>query len=573
MNTHRISVLLKGVIGIMFSAAISTAAWACPASPNYSVDFSSDQSCLAPNFNAAFVSSGGGYVLRLTPAATNQVGSVWFNSAQPLQNGFTTTFQLKMSGGSVPPADGIAFVIQNAPTPLSAIGYTGGNGGALGYSDQDASLDPSAGEGIANSVAIEFDSFQNLWDPATNHVAVQSCGTGRNTSHHAQLCSATGPNSTLAGPVITTNFADGVAHRVTVSYKPGNLHVILDGTDLFPSGVPVNLSTIGLNTGGTAFVGFTGATGALDSNQDILSWTFTPQAQSGVVTTAGFTNFSFQNNKYNYKAQLNSGSPTTASVLPIFLNQSAFAVQAAANFPSAFCFEYDLSPEHPNSCVEFELTCPQSSGGTCGSNGSGFDAELGTNYDLPSTFDPTLINRPGWLKGEGPDPLHPCQGVVFATNQIDSFSLSRVDPFTKGGSGGTGSCWIATYNTDGVKKFVGFDQPVGPTDSGNLNIAKAGQAIPLKFQVTLDGSPIVTLTMPPVSIVSAPVNCAALDVESTDTLPVTSTSSTGLQNLGGGSYLYTWQTQKIWAGTCRILKLDLGADGDHFVHTALFKFK
>ena len=38
------------------------------------------------------------------------------------------------------------------------------------------------------------------------------------------------------------------------------LDVILDGTDLFPAGVPFNMTSIGL-TNNTAYVGFTGATG------------------------------------------------------------------------------------------------------------------------------------------------------------------------------------------------------------------------------------------------------------------------------------------------------------------------
>ncbi len=134
-------------------------------------------------------------VLRLTDATGNQVGSAWFNTPQPVQNGFSTSFQFQFTNPSVPPADGIAFVIQNDPGRdnhpggLHAIGFTGGNGGALGYGDHDANDNPSTGEGIANSIAIEFDSYQNGgWDNDAHHVAVQSCGTGPNTSHHNRDC-------------------------------------------------------------------------------------------------------------------------------------------------------------------------------------------------------------------------------------------------------------------------------------------------------------------------------------------------------------------------------------------------
>ena len=59
-----------------------------------------------------------------------------------------------------PPADGIAFVIQNAGT--GAIGAPP-NGGALGYGGDDNNQNPALG--IPSSLAIEFDSFQNQWDP------------------------------------------------------------------------------------------------------------------------------------------------------------------------------------------------------------------------------------------------------------------------------------------------------------------------------------------------------------------------------------------------------------------------
>ena len=50
---------------------------------------------------------------------------------------------------------------------------------------------------------------------------------------------------------------------------------------MYPNGVNVDLSSIGLGEGGTAWVGFTGATGALSENQNILNWTFAPTPQQG----------------------------------------------------------------------------------------------------------------------------------------------------------------------------------------------------------------------------------------------------------------------------------------------------
>ena len=448
----------------------SKIAWAqgCPTSPNYVNNFNSDQTCLSTNINAAFFpSEGTPTVLRITSAVGNQRGSAWFKTPQSVQNGFSTTFQFRFTNPSSLPADGIAFVIQNAPAGLAAIGSPP-NGGALGYGDADANPDPSTGAGIPKSLAVEFDSYHNGWDPgdvtSASHVAVQSCGNGPNTSHHGEACGGDGPaNSTLGVPVPVSNLAAGSGvHSVTITYAPAcstcqpqtpaNLHVILDNADLYAGGVPVDLSSIGLGDGGTAYVGFTGATGGNFENQDVLNWTLTPVSQSGVVSQGQTTVIPFQNDAYNYTAQLNNGSPTPVTVTPILQDPSACDLLLQPNFPGAHCFVYqNAAGSGSDKAVMFELTCPQlPNSPEC----NPFDAQLGTQFDLSANnpgFDPSNP-FPGWLKGRGPDTAHPCaqnpgnSPALFQSNQIDSFLITRIDPFTKGGSGGTGSCWVATYN-------------------------------------------------------------------------------------------------------------------------------
>ena len=302
--------VIVAAIAVVFAITGGTTAWAqttpCPSSPNYTPDFSLNQSCLTPVLNAMPFPFQllGSNVLQLTSSTSNQIGAAWYNTAQPVENGFTTSFQFQFTSPSTPPADGIAFVIQNSSSaPLSAIGYTGGNGGAIGYGDADGNADPSQGQGIPNSLAIEFDTFQNGWDPPSNgngsdsHVAIQSCGTGPNTSHHGYLCSPSGSNSTVGAPAVTsTNMADGAMHSVTITYVAAcptctpatlaNIQVTLDGANIFPSPVTIDLSTIGLGTGGTAYVGFTGATGGDYENQYILNWVFTPTVQGTPINTS-----------------------------------------------------------------------------------------------------------------------------------------------------------------------------------------------------------------------------------------------------------------------------------------------
>ena len=133
------------------------------------------------------------------------------------------------------------------------------------------------------------------------------------------------------------------------------------------------------------------------------------------------------------------------------------------NFWPARCFVYQNAENTGiDAAVMFELTCPDSPGGVCNNN-QNFFAALGSDFsfefsDNPYFIDPGIFGLlnpfPGWLKGAGPDPLHPCtppaSGPLFQSNQITAFSVTG-DPGGKtvGGSGGTGSCWVATYDMPG----------------------------------------------------------------------------------------------------------------------------
>ncbi|PYX41289.1 MAG: hypothetical protein DMG81_04110, partial [Acidobacteria bacterium] len=146
-------------------------------------DFSSNAN-LTTNGNAVVPTSNGAVnVLRLNPDAAYQAGSAWFNVKQGVASGFTTTFTFQITHSGFP-ADGLAFVIQNAPAPIEGpntggLAALGQAGGAIGY------------DGIPNSLAVEFDTYYNAGpdpnnDPNGNHVGVQSCGTNLNSAdHHA----------------------------------------------------------------------------------------------------------------------------------------------------------------------------------------------------------------------------------------------------------------------------------------------------------------------------------------------------------------------------------------------------
>src|SRR6185295_18859709 len=84
---------------------------------------------LHPNGNAlTAVDDANRHVLRVTPSAGGQHGSVWYATPQPVAQGFTTTFAFRFSQRSNPPADGLAFVVQN-----SSLTALGGTGQLMGY--------------------------------------------------------------------------------------------------------------------------------------------------------------------------------------------------------------------------------------------------------------------------------------------------------------------------------------------------------------------------------------------------------------------------------------------------------
>jgi hypothetical protein len=556
-------------------------------------------------------------VLRLTPDGTQSAaGSTWFTTRQPVAAGFTSTFTFQVTSANGA-ADGFAFVIQN--TPSSPLGAIGAGAGGLGYG-QGGNPGGIAGNGIQNSLAIEFDTFQNVWgDPDGDHVAVQSCANnvqqagpptvpmGSNNQFHVDVDSNFNPVSQSENPVAFTSctvkygdsqqaivslgslnqpltIADGQPHTVTVDYETNcdgeicspTLDVVISGRDLFPGGIPIDLnSQLNLPDGGTAYVGFTGGTGGSTENGDILNWTFTPHTSVTVgpkPTPPGQTTvFSF--GAFNFKA---TPDLTTKSGNSLTVTASVVPAGTGVTFTSgtgATCIPYGSTG---GNCETFEVVC---SGPDCGGT---YDAEFATSYDLiPGQ---TTVIAPGFGKfhtGSANECALPLTGPF--TNQIDAFFVQRIDPTTKGKSGGTASCWVATQNTPGisnsVSNFIGFNAPVTNTA---VNLAKAGQAIPLSFEVLDQNSvPVSNLTLctqanpascpaGSVDIMDNPSGCSVDGDTTIGAVVADVTGGSGLQSFGGGSYQFNWKTSKAWAGTCRTIQVNL-LDGIN--HIAVFKFK
>jgi CSLREA domain-containing protein len=114
-------------------------------------------------------------------------------------------------------------------------------------------------------------------------------------------------------------------------------------------------------------------------------------------------------------------------------------------------------------------------------------------------------------------------------------------------------------------EYGGFYAPVkNPPD---LNKATAGQSVPLKFSLAGDqGLSVVADGYP----LSQQVDCATLAALGDPLAAEPAGKSRLTYDPGNGWYSYVWKTSRAWAGTCRVLTLQLD---DATQHLAYFQFK
>lgn len=227
--------------------------------------------------------------ISLTPPAGNSAGSVFALSAQPIATGFTTTFQFRMRDRSGSGADGLSFVIQNSTRGTAAIG---GRGGALGFATNPYFPSDPAG-GIDNGVAIALDTWNNAQNTANPDWADVNASNVLKVFAPKTLGAALVPDSSgqLGSTVIGSAFNDGGIHTVRITYVPGFLQVFYD--QFVTPNLTINnfnlSNLLNLGEGGTAFVGFTAATGGVQNSQrqEVLGWTLNNIPSPGAASFMG----------------------------------------------------------------------------------------------------------------------------------------------------------------------------------------------------------------------------------------------------------------------------------------------
>jgi Legume lectin domain/Chitobiase/beta-hexosaminidase C-terminal domain len=226
--------------------------------------------------------------LQLTDGGLSEGGTAWYATPMNVQS-FTTTFTFQLSN---PAANGITFTIQNQGT--AALGMFGLG---LGY------------EYIPTSVAVKFDLYN-------------AAGEGPDsTGLYTDGAVPTVPAIDLSSTGINLHSDDTMS--VQLVYNGTTLAMTITDTvtlATFSTSWAINIpATVG---GNTAYVGFTGGTGALTASQKILTWTYTPGAAlptptfsvaAGTYTTAQTVSISDSSSGATIYYTTNGTTPTTSS--------------------------------------------------------------------------------------------------------------------------------------------------------------------------------------------------------------------------------------------------------------------
>jgi hypothetical protein len=199
-------------------------------------------------------------VVELTDGGFGEAGGVFLNNRIGVQN-FNTTFTFRLTPGTSPTADGMAFVIQgDGPTAL------GPPGGGLGYGSDTVGV----GGGLPRSMAIKFDLFSNAGE------GIDSTGIftdGRSPTIRQPGLGVGFPDTSIDLSSTGIDLHSGHPFRVNLGYDGTNLTETITDTVTHVSFTATYVVNIpGLVGSDVGYMGFTGGTGGLTAVQDVRSW-------------------------------------------------------------------------------------------------------------------------------------------------------------------------------------------------------------------------------------------------------------------------------------------------------------
>jgi hypothetical protein len=189
-----------------------------------------------------------GSAIELTDGQTDEAGSFFYPTTVDAR-GFVTDFDFQLTNAQ---ADGFTFTIQGVNSYA-----LGGTGGSLGYA------------GIPTSAAVKFDIFNNAGE-GDNSTGLYT--NGAMPTVPSVSLTPTGPSTQ---PVLDLSSGHVMhAHILYTNYD--QLKVTISDPTTGASMEQDYTIDLASTVGKSAYVGFTGGTGALTSTQSILDWTYSP---------------------------------------------------------------------------------------------------------------------------------------------------------------------------------------------------------------------------------------------------------------------------------------------------------
>jgi hypothetical protein len=214
-----------------------------PLTPSFAQGFESGSVQL--NGSAKLLAKG----IQLTDGQPNETGGFFYPTPVDIR-GFVTDFDFQFSNAQ---ADGLTFTIQNVnPNAL------GGTGGALGYA------------GIPKSAAIKFDLFDNAGEGSN------STGLYVNGAMPTVPSQPIDAPSRQTRPLVFLHSGDIIHAHITYSNFNQLKMTLTDATVGATQEIDFTIDLQHTVGSGSAYVGFTAATGALTSSANILDWTYAP---------------------------------------------------------------------------------------------------------------------------------------------------------------------------------------------------------------------------------------------------------------------------------------------------------
>ena len=469
--------------------------------------------------NDAFA-TGGCHCYQLTANTTGQGGGVYQDNTINLNNSFDYKFSVYLGFNNGGGADGICFILTNNITAIGA------SGGGLGY-----------GGLPGNSLAVEYDTYQNGWDPPYNHIAIEY---GGQVQH---------PTGTLAGPVgalpslapvddgnwhSTEIVWNATAQTYTV-YFDGNLRLSYTGNIIanYFAGNPV------VNWG------WSGSTGAVTNLQQFCvnstsSWVAGANYQS-CNPTMQFTDISTTNVGTVQSWAWNFGDPGSGAANTSALQNPTHTFSTTGTFnvtliiidisgcPDTFTHQVTIEPPITLTPTLTEPLCNGNSNGQISVTPSGgFGSTNGYTYTWNN--GPTTSTDPGLTSGTY---LVTCTDGVCTTtasyllNQPPILTASIADSNVACFGAATGTATVTAGGGNGGYSYAWSNAATTATISG---------LVPNTYDVTVTDSKLCTVTAD--AIITQPPSAFAATVDSVNVKCFGASTGSITLTLSGGSSPY-----------------------------------